>query len=58
MSARLDSEYRARAVNSIGDTEIDVLVIGGVVGAGAALDAAVGRQQVVGISVLRRFRRW
>ncbi|WP_431972552.1 FAD-dependent oxidoreductase [Nocardia sp. bgisy134] len=41
MSARLDSQYRARAVNSIGDTESDVLVIGGgVVGAGAALDAA------------------
>lgn len=41
MSARLDSQYRARAVNSFGDTEIDVLVIGGgVVGAGAALDAA------------------
>ncbi|WP_280410475.1 FAD-dependent oxidoreductase, partial [Nocardia asiatica] len=41
MSARLDAQYRARAVNSLGDTEIDVLVIGGgVVGAGAALDAA------------------
>ncbi|MBF6224301.1 glycerol-3-phosphate dehydrogenase [Nocardia abscessus] len=41
MSARLDLQYRARAVNSLGDTEIDVLVIGGgVVGAGAALDAA------------------
>ncbi|MEV0030234.1 hypothetical protein [Nocardia sp. NPDC050793] len=39
MSARV--EYRARAVNSLGDTEIDVLVRGGgVVGAGAALDAA------------------
>uniref|UniRef100_UPI003CC7CEF5 FAD-dependent oxidoreductase n=1 Tax=Nocardia asiatica TaxID=209252 RepID=UPI003CC7CEF5 len=41
MSARLDAQYRVRAVNSLGDTEIDVLVIGGgVVGAGAALDAA------------------
>ncbi|WP_028478491.1 glycerol-3-phosphate dehydrogenase [Nocardia sp. CNY236] len=41
MSARLDSNYRAHAVNTLGDTEIDVLVIGGgVVGAGAALDAA------------------
>ncbi|MEU1997422.1 glycerol-3-phosphate dehydrogenase [Nocardia gamkensis] len=41
MSARLDARYRDRAVNSLGDTEIDVLVIGGgVVGAGAALDAA------------------
>jgi glycerol-3-phosphate dehydrogenase len=37
----LDARYRDRAVNSLGDTEIDVLVIGGgVVGAGAALDAA------------------
>ncbi|WP_069159604.1 glycerol-3-phosphate dehydrogenase [Nocardia altamirensis] len=41
MSARLDPTYRSTAVNALGDTEIDVLVIGGgVVGAGAALDAA------------------
>ncbi|WP_327096615.1 glycerol-3-phosphate dehydrogenase [Nocardia vinacea] len=41
MSARLDSNYRADALNTLGDNEIDVLVIGGgVVGAGAALDAA------------------
>ncbi|MEV2223948.1 glycerol-3-phosphate dehydrogenase [Nocardia vinacea] len=41
MSARLDSNYRAHALNTLGDNEIDVLVIGGgVVGAGAALDAA------------------
>ncbi|MEV6335743.1 glycerol-3-phosphate dehydrogenase [Nocardia vinacea] len=41
MSARLDSNYRAHALNTVGDNEIDVLVIGGgVVGAGAALDAA------------------
>ncbi|ATL70093.1 glycerol-3-phosphate dehydrogenase/oxidase [Nocardia terpenica] len=41
MSARLDAAYRAAALNSLGDTEIDVLVIGGgVVGAGSALDAA------------------
>ncbi|WP_433193733.1 glycerol-3-phosphate dehydrogenase [Nocardia sp. CA-107356] len=41
MSARLDSNYRADALNALGDNEIDVLVIGGgVVGAGAALDAA------------------
>ncbi|MFI9508707.1 glycerol-3-phosphate dehydrogenase [Nocardia sp. NPDC052566] len=41
MSARLDPNYRANAVKSLGDNEIDVLVIGGgVVGAGAALDAA------------------
>ncbi|WP_225728477.1 MULTISPECIES: glycerol-3-phosphate dehydrogenase/oxidase [unclassified Nocardia] len=41
MSARLDSTYRAAALNALGDNEIDVLVIGGgVVGAGAALDAA------------------
>ncbi|WP_406271345.1 glycerol-3-phosphate dehydrogenase/oxidase [Nocardia sp. NBC_00881] len=41
MSARLDSQYRTRAVTSLGDSEIDVLVIGGgVVGSGAALDAA------------------
>ncbi|WP_433622716.1 glycerol-3-phosphate dehydrogenase [Nocardia sp. CA-120079] len=41
MSARLDSNYRANALNTLGDNEIDVLVIGGgVVGAGAALDAA------------------
>ncbi|MEV6139221.1 glycerol-3-phosphate dehydrogenase/oxidase [Nocardia sp. NPDC051990] len=41
MSARLDSNYRADALKTLGDNEIDVLVIGGgVVGAGAALDAA------------------
>ncbi|MFD0360186.1 glycerol-3-phosphate dehydrogenase [Nocardia sp. GCM10030253] len=41
MSARLDPAYRAAALKSLGDNEIDVLVIGGgVVGAGAALDAA------------------
>ncbi|WP_433522139.1 glycerol-3-phosphate dehydrogenase [Nocardia pseudovaccinii] len=41
MSARLDSNYRADALNTLGDNEIDVLVTGGgVVGAGAALDAA------------------
>ncbi|MEV4236542.1 MULTISPECIES: glycerol-3-phosphate dehydrogenase [unclassified Nocardia] len=41
MSARLDSNYRTNALNTLGDNEIDVLVIGGgVVGAGAALDAA------------------
>ncbi|MFX0579284.1 glycerol-3-phosphate dehydrogenase [Nocardia nepalensis] len=41
MSARLDPNYRANALNALGDNEIDVLVIGGgVVGAGAALDAA------------------
>ncbi|MGX1809534.1 glycerol-3-phosphate dehydrogenase [Nocardia sp. NPDC055321] len=41
MSAQLDPAYRARAIDALGDTEIDVLVIGGgVTGAGAALDAA------------------
>ncbi|WP_328401274.1 glycerol-3-phosphate dehydrogenase [Nocardia sp. NBC_00403] len=41
MSARLDPAYRAAALNTLGDHEIDVLVIGGgVVGTGAALDAA------------------
>ncbi|MEV6774167.1 glycerol-3-phosphate dehydrogenase [Nocardia sp. NPDC051030] len=41
MSAQLDPAYRTRAIDSLGDTEIDVLVIGGgVTGAGAALDAA------------------
>jgi glycerol-3-phosphate dehydrogenase len=41
VSARLDPNYRANALNALGDNEIDVLVIGGgVVGAGAALDAA------------------
>ncbi|MFE4456341.1 glycerol-3-phosphate dehydrogenase [Nocardia tengchongensis] len=41
MSAQLDPAYRARAIAGLGDTEIDVLVIGGgVTGAGAALDAA------------------
>nr|WP_221333689.1 glycerol-3-phosphate dehydrogenase/oxidase [Nocardia transvalensis] len=37
----MDSQYRAEGLNSLGRTDIDVLVIGGgVVGAGAALDAA------------------
>lgn len=41
MSARLNPAYRAAALEALGDNEIDVLVIGGgVVGAGAALDAA------------------
>ncbi|WP_327144083.1 glycerol-3-phosphate dehydrogenase [Nocardia sp. NBC_01327] len=41
MSAQLDPAYRTRAIDALGDTEIDVLVIGGgVTGAGAALDAA------------------
>ncbi|MBF6332480.1 glycerol-3-phosphate dehydrogenase [Nocardia transvalensis] len=41
VSVRLDPAYRADALNSLGEQEIDVLVIGGgVVGAGAALDAA------------------
>ncbi|HEV2783067.1 MAG TPA: glycerol-3-phosphate dehydrogenase/oxidase [Actinophytocola sp.] len=41
MSARLDPAYRAAAVRSLAETEFDVLVVGGgVVGAGAALDTA------------------
>ncbi|WP_157104847.1 glycerol-3-phosphate dehydrogenase [Nocardia coubleae] len=41
MSVSLDPAYRAAAIAALGDTEIDVLVIGGgVTGAGAALDAA------------------
>jgi glycerol-3-phosphate dehydrogenase len=41
MSARLDADYRATALRTLAETEFDVLVIGGgVVGAGAALDAA------------------
>lgn len=41
MSARLDLDYRRRALRTLADTELDVLIIGGgVVGAGAALDAA------------------
>ncbi|MPY83785.1 MAG: FAD-dependent oxidoreductase [Actinophytocola sp.] len=41
MSIRLDPAYRAAALDTLTDDEIDVLVIGGgVVGAGAALDAA------------------
>ncbi|SDI97596.1 glycerol-3-phosphate dehydrogenase [Actinokineospora alba] len=41
MSTRLDPAYRAAALRGIEETEFDVLVIGGgVVGAGAALDAA------------------
>ncbi|GAA5113281.1 glycerol-3-phosphate dehydrogenase/oxidase [Haloechinothrix salitolerans] len=41
MSVRLDPAYRASALCTLGEDEIDVLVIGGgVVGAGAALDAA------------------
>jgi glycerol-3-phosphate dehydrogenase len=39
--ARLDPDYRAAAWHTIGAGELDVLVVGGgVVGAGAALDAA------------------
>ncbi|RDI44475.1 glycerol-3-phosphate dehydrogenase [Nocardia mexicana] len=41
MTTQLDSQYRAEGLNSLGRKDIDVLVIGGgVVGAGAALDAA------------------
>jgi glycerol-3-phosphate dehydrogenase len=41
MSVRLDQDYRAGAVRALAETEFDVLVVGGgVVGAGAALDAA------------------
>ncbi|MQY22754.1 glycerol-3-phosphate dehydrogenase/oxidase [Nocardia macrotermitis] len=41
MPAHLDPTYRAQALASLGADEVDVLVIGGgVVGAGAALDAA------------------
>ncbi|WP_034270382.1 glycerol-3-phosphate dehydrogenase/oxidase [Haloechinothrix halophila] len=41
MSVRLDPAYRASALGTLGEDELDVLVIGGgVVGAGAALDAA------------------
>ncbi|WP_216899829.1 glycerol-3-phosphate dehydrogenase [Nocardia alni] len=41
MTARLDPTYRAGALAGLGEQELDVLVIGGgVVGAGAALDAA------------------
>ncbi|MFS8102378.1 glycerol-3-phosphate dehydrogenase [Lentzea alba] len=41
MFARLDPVRRADSVRSLGSTEFDVLVVGGgVVGAGAALDAA------------------
>ncbi|KAF0845257.1 glycerol-3-phosphate dehydrogenase/oxidase [Nocardia caishijiensis] len=41
MSVSLDPTYRATAIAALGDTELDVLVIGGgVTGAGAALDAA------------------
>ncbi|MBY8863864.1 glycerol-3-phosphate dehydrogenase/oxidase [Nocardia sp. CA2R105] len=41
MPAHLDPTYRAAALASLGEDEVDVLVIGGgVVGAGAALDAA------------------
>ncbi|WP_216215191.1 glycerol-3-phosphate dehydrogenase/oxidase [Amycolatopsis aidingensis] len=40
-TARLGPEYREAALHSAGESELDVLVIGGgVVGAGAALDAA------------------
>ncbi|GAB3479217.1 glycerol-3-phosphate dehydrogenase/oxidase [Amycolatopsis cihanbeyliensis] len=40
-SARLSPEYRTAALDAAGESELDVLVIGGgVVGAGAALDAA------------------
>lgn len=41
MSVRLDPAYRTSALSTLGEDELDVLVIGGgVVGAGAALDAA------------------
>jgi glycerol-3-phosphate dehydrogenase len=41
MTARLDPAYRTAALNALGGTEFDVLVIGGgIVGTGAALDAA------------------
>ncbi|MFL6125410.1 glycerol-3-phosphate dehydrogenase/oxidase, partial [Actinophytocola sp.] len=41
MSARLDLAYRSTALRALDQTEFDVLVVGGgVVGAGAALDAA------------------
>ena len=41
MSARLDLAYRGAALRALDETEFDVLVVGGgVVGAGAALDAA------------------
>ncbi|MBF6175896.1 glycerol-3-phosphate dehydrogenase/oxidase [Nocardia blacklockiae] len=41
MTTQLDSQYRAEGLNSLARADIDVLVIGGgVVGAGAALDAA------------------
>src|SRR6059058_4713496 len=40
-STRLDPEYRRAALRRIAEDELDILVIGGgVVGAGAALDAA------------------
>ncbi|WP_020672235.1 glycerol-3-phosphate dehydrogenase/oxidase [Amycolatopsis nigrescens] len=48
-NAALSPENRRRALTSMADTELDVLVIGaGVVGAGAALDAA-GRGLRVGL---------
>ncbi|MFI7677290.1 glycerol-3-phosphate dehydrogenase/oxidase [Actinophytocola sp. NPDC049390] len=41
MSAKLDRAYRDAALRALAETEFDVLVVGGgVVGAGAALDAA------------------
>ncbi|MFL6145000.1 MAG: glycerol-3-phosphate dehydrogenase/oxidase [Labedaea sp.] len=41
MSARLDAAYRTAALRTLAENEFDVLVVGGgVVGAGAALDAA------------------
>lgn len=41
MSAKLDLAYRDAALKALAETEFDVLVVGGgVVGAGAALDAA------------------
>jgi glycerol-3-phosphate dehydrogenase len=41
MSAKLDPAYRVAALRALAETEFDVLVVGGgVVGAGAALDAA------------------
>jgi glycerol-3-phosphate dehydrogenase len=41
VSARLDRDYRTAALRGLGDAQVDVFVVGGgVVGAGAALDAA------------------
>jgi glycerol-3-phosphate dehydrogenase len=40
VSAAMSPEARAAALRTMGQAEVDVLVVGGVVGAGAALDAA------------------